>query len=48
LLLFVQPQMYTVQSAVMADVEMQHEKRTENQGQPTQPTDDERESWEWG
>jgi hypothetical protein len=33
----------TVQSAVMADVEMQHEKRTENQGQPPQPTDDERE-----
>jgi hypothetical protein len=34
--------MYSVQSAVMADVEMQHEKRTENQGQPPQPTDDER------
>jgi hypothetical protein len=33
---------YSVQSAVMADVEMQHEKQTENQGQPPQPTDDER------
>jgi hypothetical protein len=26
----------------MADVEVQHEKRTENQGQPPQPIDDER------
>jgi hypothetical protein len=34
--------MYSVQSAVMTDVEMQHEKWTENQGQPPQPTDDER------
>jgi hypothetical protein len=35
--------MCTVQSAITADVEFQHEKRTENQGQPPQPTDDERE-----
>jgi hypothetical protein len=42
LVTFVQPKMYSVQSAVMADVEMQHEKWTENQGQPPQPTDDER------
>jgi hypothetical protein len=34
--------MYSAQSVVMADVEMQHEKRTENQGHPPQPTDDER------
>jgi hypothetical protein len=45
LLLFVQPQMYTVQSVVLTDVEMQHEKRTENQGQPPQPTDDERDKF---
>jgi hypothetical protein len=42
LVTFVQPKMYSVQSAVMADVEMQHEKWTENQDQPPQSTDDER------